>query len=70
MNNMMNMKNNTFAIDTAVPAAPPNPKIPATIAITRNVIAQDSKPMLLLCLYEDMDLSVICAYLLLFKLIN
>jgi hypothetical protein len=32
------MKNSTLAIPAAVPATPPNPKIPATIAMIMKVI--------------------------------
>ena len=33
------IKNNTFAIDAAPAATPPNPNIAATIAITKNIPA-------------------------------
>ena len=35
-----NMKNNTFAIPVAADTIPPNPKMAAMIAITKNVTAQ------------------------------
>ena len=38
MNKTMNMKNSTLAIPAEVPAIPPNPRIPAMIAIIMNVI--------------------------------
>ncbi len=34
--------NNTFAIHAAVPAIPAKPKMPAIIAITRNIMAHDN----------------------------
>jgi hypothetical protein len=34
------IKNNTFAIEAAPAAIPPNPKIAATIAIIKNVTVQ------------------------------
>ena len=40
INSTRNTKNKIFAIDTAVPAMPPNPNIAAIIAMTKNVIAQ------------------------------
>jgi hypothetical protein len=36
------MTKSTFAIVAAVPAIPPNPKIAAMIAITKNTTAQES----------------------------
>jgi hypothetical protein len=40
MNSTRNTKNNTCAIELAVPAIPPKPSTAAIKAITRNVIAQ------------------------------
>jgi uncharacterized membrane protein YjjB (DUF3815 family) len=37
---IINIKNKIFAIPAAVPAIPENPKIAASIAITKNVTAQ------------------------------
>ena len=34
------MKNNTFAIEAAPAAMPPNPKMAAIMAITKNIIDQ------------------------------
>jgi hypothetical protein len=39
-NNIKNRKKHIFAIVAAPPAIPPNPKIPAMIAIITNVIVQ------------------------------
>tara|TARA_R110002049_G_scaffold242357_1_gene416161 strand:+ start:5824 stop:6012 length:189 start_codon:yes stop_codon:yes gene_type:complete len=39
-NNTRKTKNNILAIEAAPPAIPPNPNIPAIIAITINVIVQ------------------------------
>lgn len=39
-NSTMNMKNNILAIPADAPAIPPNPKIPAIMAIITNVIVQ------------------------------
>lgn len=39
-NNMMKIKNKTFAILAAPAATPPNPKIPAMIAKTINITVQ------------------------------
>ena len=41
-NSTMNTKNNTCAIDVAVPATPPKPSAAEISAITRNVSAQPS----------------------------
>jgi hypothetical protein len=40
MNNTRNTKNNTCAIELAVPAIPPKPSTAAIKAITKKVIAQ------------------------------
>jgi hypothetical protein len=42
INNTMKMKNKTFAMEAAPAAIPPNPKIAAIIATTRNITDQRS----------------------------
>jgi len=39
-NNTRKIKNSTLAIPAALAAMPPNPNIPATIAMTRKIIVQ------------------------------
>ena len=39
-NNTRKIKNSTLAIPAALAAIPPNPNIPATIAMTRKIIVQ------------------------------
>lgn len=40
INNTKKMKNKILAIPADAPAIPPNPKIPAIIAITTNIMVQ------------------------------
>jgi hypothetical protein len=49
-NNTRKIKNNTFAIDAAPVAIPPNPNNAATSAITRNVIVQRNIKFRFYCL--------------------
>ena len=42
INNARKIKNNTFAIEAAPSAIPPNPKIAAMIAMTKKIIDQRS----------------------------